>query len=967
MKYFSQAQKTLFKIYFSNSRLILQFVSMPEQLIHIRMKPYRIIALFLFSVFIGPVYSIAQCTSFVNNFPYNEDFETSNGNWVTGGTSPDWAWGTPQKPVIKNAGTGLKCWITGGLNKPAYNSGENAWVKSPCFDFSNVQHPYIKFKVFWETEGKYDGANLQYSTDGGTTWLIPGSITDVSNCLNSNWYNYASLGNLGNKNAWSGNIQAPNGSCVVGGGSNGWVTAQHTMPYLAGKASVVFRFVFAAGTTCNNFDGFAFDDITIGEAPPNNASFTYNCTSSNTISFTSTSALCASSYTWDFGDPSSGAANTSSLSNPTHTYLLAGDYAITLTVAGPDNAPSTYVQANVSILSNINANVTTPITCGGTNTGAATVTFSGGGSSFSYNWNTNPVQTTATATNLGAGTYNVTVQGVNGCPATTSVVLTEPPPLSHTLITAQPTCNNADGSIAITMAGGTAPYSYSWIPNISSTSSANNLAAGNYTVTVKDKNQCSDLVSVNLVDASNINAVFSATKNVSCFGGNNGSASVTANGGSAPYTYVWAPYGGNSAQALNLTAGNYTVAVTDSKGCTLIVPAIISQPTALATKVSFQNTSCGNNDGSALVEVTGGTSPYQFVWNPGNLTGASVINLDSGQYIVTVQDLNSCTQNDTANIGSSTAVKLQLSHTDVDCFGNNTGTANVQISGGTTPYNISWANGSQTYTGDSLSNINAGTYTISVHDADICSSTGNVTILQPPPFDLLVAVQPSICNQDNGTATVTVGGATAPYTYLWLTTSATTATITNLSSGFYPLTVTDKNNCVITSGAQIESDGSLQVSLGKDTSICEGDKIILSPGVFNSYTWQDNAVTPTYTVTQAGTYSVKVTNSLGCTATDSIQIIADCGGIYFPTAFTPNGDSRNDLFGPLGNLNAISDYKFSVYNRYGQLIFQSKDPYNKWDGKVQAKTQQTATFVWFASFIYKAQSYARKGTVTIVR
>ena len=390
---------------------ILKCVSMNKKMIHNPVMQVRIFSFIALIIFINPIYSAAQCGTLINNFPYHEDFENTDGGWVTGGTSSDWAWGTPKKPVIRNAGTGLKCWITGGLVNQSYNSGENAWLQSPCFDFSNIQHPYIKFKVFWETEGKYDGANIQYSVDGGSTWQIPGSITDVTNCLNENWFNYASLGNLGNKNAWSGNIQPQGGPCVVGGGSNGWVTAQHTMPYLAGKAKVIFRFVFASGTTCNNFDGFAFDDITIGEAPPNDASFTYTCTSSNTIQFTSTSALCATAYLWNFGDPASGVANTSSLQNPAHTYTLAGDYSITLTVAGPDNSSSTYIQSNVSILASVRAEVTTPITCAGAQTGAATVYFSGVGTIFSYSWNTIPIQTTQTAINLGAGTYTVTVKG----------------------------------------------------------------------------------------------------------------------------------------------------------------------------------------------------------------------------------------------------------------------------------------------------------------------------------------------------------------------------------------------------------------------------------------------------------------------------------------------------------------------------------------------------------------------------
>ena len=555
----------------------------------------------------------------------------------------------------------------------------------------------------------------------------------------------------------------------------------------------------------------------------------------------------------------------------------------------------------------------------------------------------------------------------NSCPASTSVVLTEPPELSNLSTIKQPGCNNADGSITLTTSGGTTPYTYTWLPEISNTYYADNLASGNYSVIIKDFNQCSDTVNINLLDAGSLTAATNIIKEVSCFGANDGEASVTVNGGVAPYIYSWSPYGGNSAVATNLAAGNYTTAVTDSKGCKVTSDVLITEPAILSTKISFQNTSCGNKDGSALVEVTGGTSPYQYAWNPGNLADASIIDLDSGEYIVTITDQNGCMQNDTAVIASSTAVKLQLSHNDIDCFGNTNGNASVDVSGGTLPYIINWVNGSQTFTGNSINNLDAGVYSVTVHDADVCSAVDSITIIQPQPFNLTVTAQPSVCNQNNGSASVIVTGATAPYTYFWSTISGTTATIQNLSAGYYPLTITDKNNCVISTGAHIENNNTLQISLGNDTTICNGDKIILSPGNFSSYTWQDNAETPTYTVTQQGTYIVTVTNNIGCMATDTIKIIADCGEIFFPSAFTPNGDMRNDLFGPMGNLNAITDYHFTVYNRYGQLIFQSRDAFKKWDGKIDSKNQQTETFVWYASYIYKALSYTRKGTVTLLR
>ena len=585
---------------------------------------------------------------------------------------------------------------------------------------------------------------------------------------------------------------------------------------------------------------------------------------------------------------------------------------------------------------------------------------------FNFIWNTNPVQTTQTAVNLGAGTYTATVKGENGCPSSTNATITEPNALTDIKNIIKPSCNNADGSINLTLSGGTVPYTYTWLPNVSVANFAQNLVAGTYQITVNDANQCTHLITVPLLNNTDLTATITSIKDVSCFGLNDGIATVSATGGIAPYTYTWSPLGGNTNIANNLAADNYSATVTDKTGCKTIGTITINQPAELLTSVTLQNTSCGNNDGSAIAAAQGGTNPYQFTWSPGNITGISINNLAAGQYIVLVKDNNGCTQNDTATIAPSSAVSLQLSHTDVLCFGGLTGTATALITGGNSPYNITWTNGTQNFTGSSITGAAAGLYNVIVLDTFGCKSTNSVVIKEPSPTYFAFKIAYPVCG---GVANIksTISGGTQPYTYSWSPIVDFTDSIFNLSSGTYFLTVTDKNNCVSSASATVPNMPQLHISLGNDTAICQGDKIILSPGNFSSYTWQDNAVTPAYTVLQQGIYSVTVSDAFGCTASDTIKIIADCVDIFFPTAFTPNNDLRNDFFGPLGNLNALKDYSLVVYNRWGQLVFQSTDPFKKWDGKVQSKNPQANTFVWIAKFTYKAQTnMVRKGTVTIV-
>lgn len=359
----------------------------------------------------------AQCSGGINNFPYNEGFEANDGAWVSGGVGNDWAWGTPTKPVISTAGGGTKCWVTGGLTGSSYTNAEASWLQSPCFDFTNLNNPYIELKVFWEMEQRFDGASLQYSTDDGTTWLTVGTAADAVNCLNTNWFNNNSIPYLSplssDRNGWSGNKQSGAGSCNGGSGSNGWVTARHTMPYLSGSSSVIFRFIFGAGTICNNYDGFAIDDITIKEAPPNAAAFTYSCTTARLVNFTSTSALCPTVFSWNFGNPTSGTNNTTTIANPTHTFSAPGTYTVTLTVSGPGNLPSTITQSLTVI--NVTTQMLTMADCQTNNGGSLMVSVEGTSAPLNVLWNTVPVQTTPIASNLAAGSYSVTISGADVC------------------------------------------------------------------------------------------------------------------------------------------------------------------------------------------------------------------------------------------------------------------------------------------------------------------------------------------------------------------------------------------------------------------------------------------------------------------------------------------------------------------------------------------------------------------------
>ncbi len=510
----------------------------------------------------------AQCTLAINTFPYSEDFETTDGNWSVNGYMPDWAWGEPAKAVINTAGSGSKCWITGGLTTSFYNNGEASWLQSPCFDLSNIKRPYLKCKLFWETEGKFDGANLQYSLDLGASWFDVGTASFANNCLNNNWYNTSAITYLSpfaaSTGGWSGNIQNNAGGCRGGGGSGGWLTADQLIKNLAGQSSVIFRFTFGAGTQCNGFDGFALDDIYIGEAPPNEGSISYFCENDTTAGFAFNTALCPDSYSWNFNDPASGIANFSDLAQPFHAFSAPGVYKVSVIVSNGGEAAFTASQT-ISILS-VTTQIISSITCSGESTGTVKAIVSGGAGNYTYSWNSVPAQFNSSAVNLSAGEYIVNVMAADACAASASATLINPA-FSIASSVQQPGCLFEKGTITLNVTGSLPPYSFNWTPNVSNQPVAGNLEPGQYTVAVSNQ-LCNESLEFIIAPLPKPVLSFRNIQQANCNGIIKGVAEAVVNNGTAPYEFIWksSPVQTTPA-AVDLQPGNVQVTVTDANGC----------------------------------------------------------------------------------------------------------------------------------------------------------------------------------------------------------------------------------------------------------------------------------------------------------------------------------------------------------------------------------------------------------------
>ncbi len=564
----------------------------------------------------------AQCTTTINTFPYVEDFETSNGGWVSGGTANDWAWGTPSKSSITTAGSGTKCWVTGGLTGSFYKYGERSYVKSPCFDFTNLQHPYFAFLIYWESEHTYDGMVLQYSLDAGTTWHNVGASTDQPNCMTSNWYNTASVTNLNGlatpENGWTGNSHATSGNCQGTGGSLRWVRASHCMSELAGQPSVKFRFAFGAGTNCNDFDGIAFDSVSISEAPANTADFGYTCIASDKISFTGITTLCPDSFAWNFGDANSGNTNTASTLNATHTFSAPGDYSVTFTASGPCNAPATMVKL-VHVLG-VNNNVQN-VPCYGDSTGLIGITASGGVLPYSYSWSDGNI--TPNRTGLAAGTYTVTVSDSLQCSFPLRITVTQPGQLLVSVITDSTNCGLNNGDAHVSATGGIRPYAFTWSPDVSDSASATALAAGNFVVTVTDSSGCvvSDQFTVG-ARANALPAPYLGKDTTIC----SGTSTLALNAGTYN-SYLWQD--SSTAQVfIVVDSGKYWVRVTGTNGCTASDTLVVTQKcdNRLVVPDAFSPNGDGKND---FFTAKTNDVPKKFVMHVYNRWGELVFESNS--------------------------------------------------------------------------------------------------------------------------------------------------------------------------------------------------------------------------------------------------------------------------------------------------------------------------------------------------
>lgn len=625
---------------------------------------------------------------------------------------------------------------------------------------------------------------------------------------------------------------------------------------------------------------------------------------------------------WSSSNPAVATVNAAGLV----TGITAGSCNIIYTITGGCGGVASASSGITIEAKPVVTGTVTNVLCTGNSTGAIDITVTGGTGPFTFTWTgAGVIPGTEDQSGLKAGPYSVIVTDAAICSSLLmNFTIAEPPALSVSILsqTNVSVSGGNDGSVTVTGAGGVPPYQY----NINGGSyqasgTFGTLTAGTYTVTVKDNNSCTAVVSVIITEpVPPLKGTITSQTDVICFGASTGSVTVAGSDGVPPYEYS---LDGGSYQSSgtfsSLAAGNHTVTVKDAALTTVNVPVIIAQPAIPFTgSVTVTNVSCfGGSSGAVDLTVTGGTAPFVFNWSNG-ITTEDLSGITSGNYTALITDANNCTANASATV-SEPAAPLTGSAvvTAIPCPSGSTGAINLTVSGGTAPFTFSWSNGAST---EDLAGLTSGTYTVTITDAGGCTASTSAKIAE---LSASVASTDISCHSGtDGSIDLTVSDGTPPYTFLW-NNGATTEDLSGLSAGIYSVTITDAAGCSLVVARTITEPAALDASVTVTDIVCAGTAtgaadLTVSGGTApytflwsNGFTGEDLASVP------AGVYNVTITDSKGCNL-NSTATITESGqpltlSIVSQKDITCSGAANGSI--TVAGAGGVAPYEYSLDNK----------------------------------------------------
>ena len=593
---------------------------------------------------------------------------------------------------------------------------------------------------------------------------------------------------------------------------------------------------------------------------------------------------------------------TNGATTPTLTNVSANSYqaqiidanGCQLLTGGVVTQPAYPLQANLQA---------TNVSCfNGVSNGAVNASVSGGTSPYAYSWNNGSLS--EDLSNISTGNYTLTVTDANSCTTTSSVAITAPSDIVQFASTTNTNCfGGTNGSINVSVSGGLTPYSYSWSSGQNS-EDIQGIAAGTYTLTITDANNCTDIQSYTVTEPNSAVSLSANLTNVACHGGSSGSIDITTTGGTPGYTFQWNANNGilipqTTEDLLNISSGSYTLVATDANGCSASLTSAISQPAqGLQSIPQITAVSCFNGtNGAVQPGISGGTAPYTYSWNNGS-TNNALTNVAAGAYSLSITDANTCNAVFNYSISQpNAALAINLTGVNVLCFGNATGSANAVVSGGTSPYVLAWSNGSSN---TAIQNLLAGTYNITVTDQKGCLANQSITLTQPIA-PLNVSTVPSMVDcfgNQTGSINASISGGTAPYSSSWINQNSQiyasqNEDIGSIGIGTYLTIVTDSHGCIDSSTASITQPTALSITNAKIDVLCHGNNTgsinaTISGGTLPySFSWSNGATSEDLSGIIAGSYTLTVTDANGCSEAMTVEINQPSSPLAVMTETTP--------------------------------------------------------------------------------
>ncbi len=558
----------------------------------------------------------------------------------------------------------------------------------------------------------------------------------------------------------------------------------------------------------------------------------------------------------------------------------SGNYSVTIS----DDFGCSYVHNFTVNFSNFEVDFfTTDVSCYGGSNGYAEVLVNGGFPPFVYNWS-QCAHGNESCDNLNAGLYYVTISDSIGCYLIDSVEIFEPLPLiGVTQSTTNQNCAEL-GSATISVEGGVPPYNYFWPDNVSVTNNgtADQLHSGTYIVTIIDDNACSLFYLVEIGNEDVLDVNIFEVEDFSCSYDENAVLSVNCEDCAEPLTYNWSTASTNDTVVVH-QSGMYYVSITDSIGCFGTANYNVLKPDPIVPIPQISDVKCfGENSGDILLDVSGGKPPYIIQWN-NDFMGPHLDSLFSGNYSVTITDLNSCTASFEFFVDQpfdSIHANIVISHPL--CVENSFGSCIIEPQGGVPPYFANVFNENYYSTGLIHDSLSPGEYSFQIIDANNCSFEHNFNIEYPDSIfvDLISIQNPSCFGKNDGFFEIYVTGGQKPYTFELNGVNSQNSQFNNLYAGEYSVIVRDANNC--------------------------------------SYLFDD--------------IYIEDNQDLLCY-------------IIIPNAFTPNGDGINDLW-EIDNIEVFSEATIKVFNRWGQELWYGYKNNIKWDGFFNAERLPAGPYLY---------------------